>query len=64
MSYCKADDGQDDVLTSIEIVEALEVLEYHDRNYLSKPLANPCECAREKLRLLGDAKRILRARHL
>ena len=60
--YAQADDGCDTALTCVEIVEALEVLEYHDRNYLSAPMAQAKKCNVEKRALLARAKAILKAR--
>lgn len=39
---------------NLEIVMALELLEYHDRNYLSRKMANPNKCSREKTLLLQE----------
>ena len=54
-------DGAATVLQNIQIIEAIEVLEYHDRNYLSFQMAQPNKASLEKQRLLAQAKAILTA---
>ena len=49
------------VRDKLQIVQALEVLEFHDRNYLSHTMAQPGLCSREKQRLLADAEAALSA---
>lgn len=41
---------------ALETVLAIELLEYHDKNYLTNRLGcNPGECSREKINLLNWA---------
>jgi len=44
-----------DIIGQLEIVLALELLEYHDRNYLSNDMCSSPKCSREKQRLLKSA---------
>ena len=43
----------------LDIVTALETLEFHDRNYLSAEMAQPGRCAEEKIRLLNTARSLV-----
>mgnify|MGYP003681964629 CR=1 FL=1 len=46
-------------LECLEIVKALETLEYHNRNYLSNSMSNTNQCSIEKRKLLSEAINIL-----
>lgn len=45
---------KDRLHATLEILLAIELLEYHDRNYLSMQMSMPDSCNREKRRLLED----------
>ncbi len=51
----KAATNQHGPLDSVEIAHALEVLAYHDMNYLSRPMGDNAQRSAETQRLLRSA---------
>lgn len=64
MKMSDHEDGLDEILLCLEIVSALEILEYHNRNFLSNAMAQPGTCSREKTKMLQEAMSVARSKIL